>query len=100
MALAAALGGYFGSGGTASDAVVAMLLWLPLSVLLEFVIGWLWSRSRSVWPPAILHGGSNLVVASASSVSWARVARECRYPPDVRCVRTGRSLHRGSVDHA
>ena len=55
--------GYFGAGGTATDAVVAMLMWLPLSVLLEFVIGWLWSRSGSVWPPAILHGGSNLVVA-------------------------------------
>ncbi|WP_305093507.1 CPBP family intramembrane glutamic endopeptidase [Prescottella sp. R16] len=55
--------GYFGSGGSAADAVVAMLLWLPLSVLLEFVIGWLWGRSGSVWPPAILHGGSNLVVA-------------------------------------
>ncbi|XVA02094.1 CPBP family glutamic-type intramembrane protease [Prescottella equi] len=93
--------GYFGSGGTASDAVVAMLLWLPLSVLLEFVIGWLWSRSRSVWPPAILHGGSNLVVAvgleAFRRLGWSR---ECRYPPDVRCVRTGRSLHRGSVDHA
>lgn len=55
--------GYFGSGGTATDAVAAMLLWLPLSVLLEFVIGWLWGRSGSVWPSAILHGGSNLVVA-------------------------------------
>ncbi|MFM1731071.1 CPBP family intramembrane glutamic endopeptidase [Prescottella soli] len=55
--------GYFGSGGTATDAVVAMLMWLPLSVLLECVIGWLWSRSGSVWPPAILHSGSNLVVA-------------------------------------
>ncbi|WP_433609201.1 lysostaphin resistance A-like protein [Prescottella agglutinans] len=55
--------GYFGAGGSAADAVVAMLMWLPLSVLLEFVIGWLWSRSGSVWPPAILHGGSNLVVA-------------------------------------
>jgi len=55
--------GYFGAGGTATDAVVAMLMWLPLSVLLEFVIGWLWTRGGSVWPPAILHGGSNLVVA-------------------------------------
>ncbi|NLU82132.1 type II CAAX endopeptidase family protein [Rhodococcus sp. HNM0569] len=55
--------GYFGGGGTAVDAIVAMLLWLPLSVLLEFVIGWLWARSGSVWPSAIVHGGSNLVVA-------------------------------------
>ncbi len=55
--------GYLGSGGTAADAFVAMLLWLPLSIELEFLIGWLWGRSRSVWPPAILHGGSNLVVA-------------------------------------
>lgn len=55
--------GYFGAGGSAADAVVAMLMWLPLSVLLEFVIGWLWTRSGSVWPSAVLHGGSNLVVA-------------------------------------
>ncbi len=72
--------GYFGSGGTASDAVVAMLLWLPLSVLLEFVIGWLWSRSRSVWPPAILHGGSNLVVAVGLERFVARVVTRVPLP--------------------
>lgn len=55
--------GYLGSGGSAADAFVAMLLWLPLSIELEFLIGWLWARSGSVWPPALLHGGSNLVVA-------------------------------------
>jgi len=56
--------GYLGVGGSAGDAILAMLMWLPLSVLLEFVIGWLWGRSGSVWPAAILHGGSNLVVAA------------------------------------
>ncbi|WP_280457671.1 CPBP family intramembrane glutamic endopeptidase [Nocardia carnea] len=55
--------GYLGSGGSAADAFIAMLLWLPLSIELEFLIGWLWTRSGSVWPPALLHGGSNLVVA-------------------------------------
>ncbi|MGV9638236.1 CPBP family intramembrane glutamic endopeptidase [Nocardia rhamnosiphila] len=55
--------GYLGAGGSAADAFVAMLLWLPLSIELEFVIGWLWTRSGSVWPPALLHGGSNLVLA-------------------------------------
>ncbi|WP_459547319.1 CPBP family intramembrane glutamic endopeptidase [Nocardia sp. X0981] len=55
--------GYLGAGGSAADAVVAMLMWLPLSIELEFLIGWLWARSGSVWPPALLHGGSNLVVA-------------------------------------
>lgn len=55
--------GYFGADHSAGEAILAMLMWLPLSVLLEFVIGWLWGRSGSVWPPAILHGGSNLVVA-------------------------------------
>ncbi|MGI5217146.1 CPBP family intramembrane glutamic endopeptidase [Nocardia sp. CA-290969] len=55
--------GYLGAGGSAADAFVAMLMWLPLSIELEFVIGWLWTRSGSVWPPAILHGGSNLVIA-------------------------------------
>lgn len=56
--------GYFGVGGSVGDAILAMVMWLPLSVLLEFVIGWLWGRSGSVWPAAILHGGSNLVVAA------------------------------------
>lgn len=86
--------GYFGSGGTATDAVVAMLLWLPLSVLLEFVIGWLWSRSGSVWPPAILHGGSNLVVAvgldrfvaSDADASAVTLLMCAAYVPVVACI--------------
>lgn len=40
-----------------------MLWWLPLSILLEFVIGWLWSATSSVWPGAMLHAGSNLVAS-------------------------------------
>ncbi|MEU5844538.1 CPBP family intramembrane glutamic endopeptidase [Rhodococcus sp. NPDC047139] len=55
--------GYFGGHVQVSDAVVAMLLWVPLSVLLEFIIGWLWSQTGSVWPAAMLHAGCNLVAS-------------------------------------
>ncbi|MFF2555165.1 CPBP family intramembrane glutamic endopeptidase [Nocardia sp. NPDC058058] len=55
--------GYFGGNTDVLEAVWAMLLWLPLSVLLEFVIGWLWSETRSVWPGAMLHAGSNFVIS-------------------------------------
>nr|WP_296393630.1 CPBP family glutamic-type intramembrane protease [Williamsia sp.] len=55
--------GYFGGSTSVWEALWAMLLWLPLSVLLEFLIGWLWSSTESVWPGAMLHAGSNLVVA-------------------------------------
>lgn len=55
--------GYFGGQTDPAEALCGMLLWLPLSVLLEFLIGWLWSESASVWPGAMLHAGSNLVVA-------------------------------------
>ena len=55
--------GYFGGGLSPTAALVSMVLWIPLSVLLEFLIGWLWMRSGSVWPPAMMHAGSNLVVA-------------------------------------
>jgi hypothetical protein len=60
--------GYLGGHTTVSDAVLAMLLWLPLSVLLEFLIGWLWSRTKSVWPGAMLHAGSNLVVSQGMAI--------------------------------
>lgn len=55
--------GYFGGQTDPTEALWGMLLWLPLSVLLEFLIGWLWSETASVWPGAMLHAGSNLVVA-------------------------------------
>lgn len=55
--------GYFGGDTAVWDAVWAMLLWLPLSILLEFLIGWLWAESGSVWPGALLHAGCNLVAA-------------------------------------
>lgn len=55
--------GYFGGNTGAAEAIWAMILWLPLSILLEFVIGWLWSETRSVWPGAMLHAGCNLVAA-------------------------------------
>ncbi|WP_280401512.1 CPBP family intramembrane glutamic endopeptidase [Nocardia carnea] len=60
--------GYLGAGGSATDAFLAMLMWLPLSIELEFLIGWLWARSGSVWPAAVLHGGSNLVLAAGLEV--------------------------------
>ncbi|PTR24164.1 CAAX prenyl protease-like protein [Rhodococcus sp. OK519] len=93
--------GYFGAGGTATDAVIAMLLWIPLSVLLEFVIGWLWSRSGSVWPSAILHGGSNLVVAvglerlvgSGGHASAVTLLMCAAYVPVVACI-VGASMMR------
>lgn len=56
--------GYFGEHIDAGDAVVAMLLWIPLSILLEFLIGFVWGRTGSVWPSTIVHGGGNLVVAA------------------------------------
>lgn len=55
--------GYFGESVGVGEAVVSMLLWIPLSVLLEFLIGFVWSRSGSVWPSVLVHGGGNLVVA-------------------------------------
>ncbi|WP_241387466.1 CPBP family intramembrane glutamic endopeptidase [Rhodococcus sp. CH91] len=55
--------GYFGGHVQVDAAVVAMLLWVPLSILLEFVIGWLWSQTGSVWPGAMLHAGCNLVAS-------------------------------------
>ena len=55
--------GYFGGATTVTEAVWSMLWWLPLSILLEFIIGWLWSATGSVWPAAMLHAGSNLVAA-------------------------------------
>ncbi|MFF1555532.1 CPBP family intramembrane glutamic endopeptidase [Rhodococcus erythropolis] len=55
--------GYFGGDTGVAEAVWAMLLWIPLSILLEFIIGWLWQETRSVWPGAMLHAGSNLVAS-------------------------------------
>lgn len=56
--------GYFGEQAGAGDAIMAMLLWIPLSILLEFLIGFVWGRTGSVWPSTIVHGGGNLVVAA------------------------------------
>jgi hypothetical protein len=55
--------GYFGGDAPVSDAAWGMLLWLPLSILLEFLIGWLWSETGSVWPGAMLHAGANMVAS-------------------------------------
>jgi hypothetical protein len=56
--------GYFGGETTVAEAFWGMLWWLPLCVLLEFVIGWLWSATGSVWPGAMLHAGTNLVASA------------------------------------
>lgn len=56
--------GYLGAQVGASQAFGAMLLWIPLSILLEFLIGFVWGRTQSVWPLTIVHGGGNLVVAA------------------------------------
>ena len=55
--------GYFGGGTGATEALWSMLWWLPMSILLEFLIGWLWSATGSVWPGAMLHAGANLVAS-------------------------------------
>ncbi|WNG87590.1 CPBP family intramembrane glutamic endopeptidase [Mycobacterium sp. ITM-2016-00317] len=55
--------GYFGGEVGVAEAIWGMLWWVPMSILLEFVIGWLWSGTGSVWPPAMLHAGANLVAS-------------------------------------
>lgn len=62
--------GYFGGGVDVTDAFIAMLLWLPLSILLEFLIGWLWAETGSVWSGALLHAGSNLVAAAGLGAAF------------------------------
>ncbi|AKK07253.1 CAAX protease self-immunity [Corynebacterium mustelae] len=37
------------------------LLWIPSCILIEFLIGWLWNHSGSIWPSCILHASLNLV---------------------------------------
>lgn len=61
--------GYFGAKLSVTEALISMLLWVPLSILLEFLIGWLWAGSGSVWPSAIIHGGNNLIVSVSLSNS-------------------------------
>ncbi|GAC68348.1 CPBP family intramembrane glutamic endopeptidase [Gordonia soli] len=55
--------GYFGGSTDVSDALWSMLWWIPLSILLEFMIGWLWAATGSVWPGTMLHAGSNMVAS-------------------------------------
>ncbi|ABM16672.1 MULTISPECIES: CPBP family glutamic-type intramembrane protease [Mycolicibacterium] len=55
--------GYFGGETPVAEAIWSMVWWLPLSILLEFLIGLLWSATASVWPGAMLHAGSNLVAS-------------------------------------
>ncbi|MDO5099109.1 MAG: CPBP family intramembrane metalloprotease [Corynebacterium sp.] len=37
------------------------LMWIPSCILIEFLIGWLWNHSGSIWPSCILHASLNLV---------------------------------------
>ena len=56
--------GYFGPGRGLVELLVSLGMWLVVSVVLEFVISWLWFSSGSVWPSCVLHAGSNLVVSA------------------------------------
>lgn len=60
--------GYFGGDSGVAGAFWAMVLWVPLSVLLEFVIGWLWSETGSVWPGAMVHAGCNMVASAGMAL--------------------------------
>lgn len=55
--------GYFGPDRDLVELVASLAMWLVLSVVLEFLISWLWFASGSVWPSCLLHGGANLVVS-------------------------------------
>lgn len=62
--------GYFGSGRGFGwgELLGSLVMWLVLSVLLEFLLSWLWFSSGSVWPACLLHAGSNLVIASGMTL--------------------------------
>lgn len=55
--------GYFGPDRDLAELLGSMAMWLVLSVVLEFLISWLWFSSGSVWPSCLLHGGSNLIIS-------------------------------------
>ena len=56
--------GYFGPDRGLLELLGSLAMWLVVSVVLEFVISWLWFSSGSVWPSCLLHAGSNLVVSA------------------------------------
>lgn len=60
--------GYFAAQLDVTEAIIAMVLWIPLSILLEFLIGFVWGTTGSVWPSTIVHGGGNLVVAAGIDI--------------------------------
>lgn len=60
--------GYFGAGRGLGELLGSLAMWLVLSVVLEFLISWLWFSSGSVWPSCLLHAGSNLVLASGMTL--------------------------------
>jgi hypothetical protein len=57
--------GYFDGTdlGGPVDIAVQLVLWVVLSVLLEFVLSWSFWASGTVWTASVLHAGNNLVLA-------------------------------------
>jgi uncharacterized protein len=55
--------GYFGPDRGVGELLGSMAMWLVLSVVLEFLISWLWFSSGSVWPSCLLHAGCNLIIS-------------------------------------
>ena len=52
--------------GGAVDVALQLVLWVVLSVLLEFVLSCSFWASGTVWTPSVLHAGSNLVLAAGT----------------------------------
>lgn len=63
--------GYFGDEMTGSEALVQALLWVPICILAEFLIGWLWVATGSVWSGALLHSGINLIAGVGMDAVFA-----------------------------
>jgi hypothetical protein len=61
--------GYFDGEdlGGPRDVAVQLLLWVVLSVLLEYVLAASFRASGTVWTTSTLHAGANLVVAAGTS---------------------------------
>ncbi len=60
--------GYFDGAdlGGPVDVALQLVLWVVLSVLLEFVLSGSFWASGTVWTPSVLHAGSNLVLATGT----------------------------------
>lgn len=57
--------GYISGGAAPNLGVAALeaLLWLPLCVVMEFILTWLWWESGTIWTSSIAHAGNNLVLS-------------------------------------